>query len=48
MFRLQSGLFSVLLLGLASSPATADEVWSLDGVDFDQTVQGRLREKKAV
>ena len=38
MIRLQSGLFSVLLLGLAGSPATADEVWSLDGLKAPESV----------
>lgn len=38
MSRLQLGLFSVLLLGLAGSPATADEVWSLDGFKAPESV----------
>jgi sugar lactone lactonase YvrE len=38
MIRPQSGLFSILLLGLADSPATAEEVWSLDGFKAPESV----------
>jgi hypothetical protein len=38
MIRFQPGLFSVLLLGLAGSPATAVEVWSLDGFKAPESV----------
>ena len=38
MIRLQSALFSVLLVGLAGSPATAGEVWTLDGFKAPESV----------
>ncbi|UXN66053.1 hypothetical protein N8E89_22775 (plasmid) [Phyllobacterium sp. A18/5-2] len=38
MIRLRSGLFSMLLLGLAISPATAEDVWSLDGFKAPESV----------
>ncbi|TIX83754.1 MAG: hypothetical protein E5V21_06215, partial [Mesorhizobium sp.] len=38
MIRIQSVLFSILLLGVAGSPATAEEVWSLDGLKAPESV----------
>jgi sugar lactone lactonase YvrE len=38
MIRLQSALFSMLILGFAGSPATAEEVWSLDGFKAPESV----------
>lgn len=38
MIRLQSGLFSILLLALAVAPSTASEVWSLDGLKAPESV----------
>ncbi|TIR25807.1 MAG: hypothetical protein E5X64_19990, partial [Mesorhizobium sp.] len=38
MIRLQSGLFIILLLGLAGSHAKAEEVWSLDGFKAPESV----------
>lgn len=38
MIRLQSVLVSILLLGVAGSPATAEEVWSLDGFKAPESV----------
>jgi len=38
MSRLKSVLFSVLLLGVAGSSVTAEEVWSLDGLKAPESV----------
>ncbi|CAN7681076.1 SMP-30/gluconolactonase/LRE family protein [Phyllobacterium sp. LjRoot231] len=38
MIRFQSWLFSILLLGMAGSSATAEEVWSLDGFKTPESV----------
>lgn len=38
MMRIQSVLFFILLLGVAGSPATAEEVWSLDGLKAPESV----------
>ncbi|RWO00115.1 hypothetical protein [Mesorhizobium sp.] len=38
MIRLQTVLFSILLLGVTGLPATAEEVWSLDGFKAPESV----------